>query len=75
MNSNDVWDRAAECERAIQDTVDPLRLTRLTHLRELWVALANESQSLDPDTLAIEYEKIAALHLELDDGGSDAKAS
>jgi hypothetical protein len=75
MNSNDVWARAAECEQAIQETVDPLQRTRLTHLRELWVALANESQCLDPDTLAVEYKKIAALHLELDGGGDDAKAS
>jgi hypothetical protein len=75
MNSNDVWARAAECEQAIQETVDPLRRTGLTHLRELWIALANESQCLEPDTLAVEYKEIAALHLEVDGSGGDAKAS
>ena len=37
----DPWERAAECERALQAANDPTRREILTDVRDLWIGLAN----------------------------------
>jgi hypothetical protein len=37
----DPWERAAECERALQTANDPTRREILTDVRKLWMGLAN----------------------------------
>jgi len=37
----DPWERAAECERALQTANDPTRREILTDVRDLWIGLAN----------------------------------
>jgi hypothetical protein len=38
----DPWNKAAECERAIEVVADPERRLVLESLRSLWIALGNE---------------------------------
>ena len=53
----DPWEKAADCERAIQAAADPQQKTILKNLRYLWIALANESECMS----AVEF-RIAMLH-------------
>jgi hypothetical protein len=52
---------AADCERAIRLTLDPLHREMLTNIREFWVALAQESRFLSEDVLAAQIETIGRL--------------
>jgi hypothetical protein len=71
----DALQLAAACEQAIQETVDPQRRRILTHLRNLWIAFANENHSLDADAFTQEYTKIATLHAEVCDRRATAVRS
>src|SRR4051812_33800470 len=46
MSRIDPWEKAADCERAIQAAADPQQKTILKNLRYLWIALANESECM-----------------------------
>jgi hypothetical protein len=65
MSQIDPWEKAAECQRAAQAAIDPEHQTILTHLRNLWIALGNERDSMSADDLAMEAEAIGRLHAEL----------
>ena len=41
MARPDPWEKAAECERALQTAIDPSRRALLENLRNQWIALAN----------------------------------
>jgi len=41
MARPDPWEKAAECERALQTAIDPRRRALLESLRNQWIALAN----------------------------------
>ena len=58
-------EKAAECARAIQGTVDPHWRTVLTNLQRLWIALANERDFLTEEQVADKAEKIGRLQVEL----------
>jgi hypothetical protein len=59
MKTIDPWKEAAECERSLQAEVDPERQSILEKLRDLWIALGNETSWMaDPD-FAKEIEAIA----------------
>jgi hypothetical protein len=49
---------AADCERAMRLTLDPLHREMLTNIREFWIALAQESRFLSEDVLAAKIETI-----------------
>ena len=49
MSRRDPWEKAADCERAIQAAADPQQKTILKNLRYLWIALANESHCMSAD--------------------------
>jgi hypothetical protein len=59
----DPWDKAAECERAIEVVADPERRVVLESLRSLWIALGNE-QPLFAER-AHQLPTIAQIHAEL----------
>ena len=61
----DPWEKAADCERAIQAAADPQQKTILKNLRYLWIALANESECMSADEFAHESETIGRLHVAL----------
>jgi hypothetical protein len=58
----DPWEKAAECTRAMQDTVDPHRERVLHHLAQLWIALGNKACVLSADGLEGEIRKVEELH-------------
>src|SRR5271157_4914947 len=37
----DPWEKAADCERALRITIDPVHRENLTNIREFWISLAN----------------------------------
>jgi hypothetical protein len=65
MSQIDPWEKAADCERAIQAAADPQQKTILKNLRYLWIALANESECMSADEFAHESETIGRLHVAL----------
>jgi hypothetical protein len=65
MSRIDPWEKAADCERAIQSAADPQQKTILKNLRYLWIALANESECMSADEFARESETIGRLHIAL----------
>ena len=65
MSEIDPWEKAADCERAIQAAADPQQKTILKNLRYLWIALANESECMSADEFARESETIGRLHIAL----------
>jgi hypothetical protein len=60
----DPWDKAAECERAIQVVADPERRVVLDSLRTLWIALGNK-QPFDRVGRAGQLCTIVQIHAEL----------
>jgi hypothetical protein len=66
MAQVDPWEKAADCERAIRITLDPLHRETLTNIREFWIALAHKSRFLSDDALADQIETIGRLHAKLD---------
>jgi len=62
MAQVDPWEKAADCERAIRVSLDPVHREALCNIREFWIALAQKSQFLSDDALAIQVERIGRLH-------------
>jgi hypothetical protein len=73
MYQIDPWERAAECARAIQETVDQQRRAILVKLRELWISLANERDVIGDEAFALDAETVGRLHMEC--LGADLRAS
>ncbi len=65
MSVVDPWEKAAECARAIQATIDPHRRAILTNLQKLWIALANERDFLTEEQMADEAERIGRLQVDV----------
>jgi hypothetical protein len=65
MSQVDPWEKAADCERALRITVDPIRREVLSNIREFWIALANERPFLSDADLAAEIEMISHFHATL----------
>jgi hypothetical protein len=66
MSQVDPWEKAADCERALRITVDPIRREILGNIREFWIALAQERPFLSDEDLAAEIEVISHFHAKLD---------
>src|SRR5690349_17494391 len=43
MPQVDPWEKAADCERALRITIDPIHRETLSNIREFWIALAQEA--------------------------------
>jgi hypothetical protein len=61
----DPWDKAAECERAIEVVADPERRDVLMSLRTLWIALGNGKPVFDGAGRAVQVSTIARIHAEV----------
>jgi hypothetical protein len=70
MSQIDPWEKAAECARAIEISMDPHRKAVLTNLEQMWIALANQRNFLTKDELAREAETIGRLHVKFGDASS-----
>jgi hypothetical protein len=62
MSQQGLWERAAECARAVEATGDPIQREMLTYLRTLWINLANESPYLSRATLAEQTDTVSKIH-------------
>ena len=58
----DPWEKAADCERALRLTLDPVRRDKLQGIREFWISLARERPFLSEQQFAREVEAIGRLH-------------
>ena len=67
MSQIDPWEKAAECARAIEISIDPHRKAVLTNLEQMWIALANQRNFLIKEELAREAETIGRLHVKFGD--------
>jgi hypothetical protein len=65
MNHVDPWEKAADCERALMLTLDPIYRANLTNIREFWISLAHKRPFLSEADFASEAETIGRLHAKL----------
>jgi hypothetical protein len=70
MSQVDPWEKAAECARAIQISIDPHRKAVLINLQQMWIALGNQRDFLTQGELAREAEAIGRLHVKF--GGAES---
>jgi len=61
----DPWEKAAECARAIELSLDPRRKAELTVVQHMWIALANERSLLTSQEIAQEIETIGRIQVRL----------
>jgi hypothetical protein len=65
MSQIDPWEKAADCERALVLTHDPIYRGNLTSIREFWICLAHKRPFLSAAQFANEAEAIGRLHANL----------
>jgi hypothetical protein len=70
MSEVDPWEKAAECARAIQISIDPHRKAVLINLQQMWIGLGNKRDFLTQEELAREVESLGRLHFKF--GGADS---
>jgi hypothetical protein len=56
-----LFDRAAQCARLMNLSADPVNKQTLKQLRDMWIALANESTSMSAQELAKQITSIEAI--------------
>jgi hypothetical protein len=61
----DPWKKAADCERAMRISIDPVHRESLRNIREFWISLANARPFLSEHEFAKEAEAIGRFHVEL----------
>jgi hypothetical protein len=61
----DPWEKAADCERALRLTIDPVRRENLTNIREFWISLANARPFLSEGDFVKQAEAIGRFHANL----------
>ena len=58
----DPWDKAAECDRAIEIVADPERREVLDRLRSVWLAIGDRPSFLDRAERAAQLSTLAQIH-------------
>jgi hypothetical protein len=71
MSQVDPWEKAAECARAFEYSIDPHRKAMLSNVMHMWIGLGHRCNSLTEDELALEAEAIGRLHATFTAPGSD----
>jgi len=61
----DPWEKAADCDRAMRLTLDPIYRENLTQIREFWISLARKRPILSDSEFASEAEVIGRLQASL----------
>jgi hypothetical protein len=62
MHQIDPWEKAADCDRALRITIDPIERDMLANIRDFWIILGNTKRFLSEDELAKQAEAISRLH-------------
>jgi len=62
LQQRDLWKKAQQCAEAIDVTSDPTQRAILSHLKQLWINLANESAFLKGDELAEQIATVDLIH-------------
>jgi hypothetical protein len=62
MSQIDPWEKAAECARDIQISIDPYQKDVLAIIQQMWIGLANQRNLLTQGERAREAKKISRLH-------------
>ena len=65
MAAIEPWEKAADCERSAQASIDPHLKVILHRLRDLWIALGNERALMREADLAAKVEAINRMQLHL----------
>jgi len=65
MTPIEPWEKAADCARAIAATDEPTKREILTIVRDMWMALAEQSSFLSDAELAKQIEVIGRIHADL----------
>jgi hypothetical protein len=65
MTQVDPWEKAADCERVLRITIDPVQREIVSNIREFWISLAKERAFLKDDELAQRAETISRLHAKM----------
>jgi hypothetical protein len=65
MSQVDPWEKAADCQRAIRLTIDPIHRENLTNIMEYWILLANKRRFLTEQEFANQAEAIGRIHANL----------
>ena len=65
MFQADPWEKAADCERAMRISIDPVHRETLRNIREFWISLANARSFLSEHEFAKEAEAIGRFRAEL----------
>ena len=58
----DPWEKAADCERALRLTIDPVHRENLANIREFWISLANAQSFLSEGDFVKQAEAIGRFH-------------
>jgi len=61
----DLWEKAADCERALRLTIDPVHRENLANIREFWISLANARPFLSEGDFVKQAEAIGRFHANL----------
>jgi hypothetical protein len=61
----DPWEKAADCERALRLTIDPVHRENLANIREFWISLANARPFLSEGDFVKQAEAIGRFHANL----------
>ena len=57
----DPWEKAADCERALRLTIDPVHRENLANIREFWISLANARPFLSEGDFVKQAEAIGNI--------------
>ena len=61
-HSQDPWEKAADCVRALAATNEPTKREILTNVRNLWMGLAEQHSFMSDFELAKQIEVIGRIH-------------
>ena len=63
MIQADPWEKAADCERALRLSIDPVHRESLANIREFWTSLANARPFLSEGDFVKQAEAIGRFHV------------
>ena len=64
-SQSDLFNKAAECERLMNLEADADKKRAIKLLREMWITLANESATMEPEELARQIATIEKIQARL----------
>jgi len=62
---SELFQRAAECDRLVNDEPDPIRKQTLKYVRDMWIALANECASMPAHKLEADIASLESIQADL----------